>query len=85
MLTAYDVHMMVMKCFIDLFRAETIDYGHAFNLTMYLENETDYIVWKRVDSSIAYVQKMLFGKAELYSKFQVRAILSHSQVMPNEY
>uniref|UniRef100_A0A674PFZ0 Aminopeptidase n=1 Tax=Takifugu rubripes TaxID=31033 RepID=A0A674PFZ0_TAKRU len=42
-----------------LARADIIDYGTAFNLTMYLTNETDYIVWSRVSSSIAYVRDML--------------------------
>ncbi|XP_030248229.1 glutamyl aminopeptidase [Sparus aurata] len=52
-----------------LARANVIDYGNAFNLTKYLTNETDYIVWERVDSSITYVRDMLLGKA-LYPKFQ---------------
>nr|XP_046269552.1 glutamyl aminopeptidase isoform X2 [Scatophagus argus] len=51
-------------------RADIIDYGNAFNLTMYLTNETDYIVWSRVSSSIAYVRDMLSGNAALYPKFQ---------------
>uniref|UniRef100_A0A3Q3MWI2 Aminopeptidase n=1 Tax=Mastacembelus armatus TaxID=205130 RepID=A0A3Q3MWI2_9TELE len=54
-----------------LARADIIDYGNAFNLTKYLTNETDYIVWMRVASSIAYVRDMLSGNAELYPKFQV--------------
>nr|XP_057933422.1 glutamyl aminopeptidase [Doryrhamphus excisus]XP_057933423.1 glutamyl aminopeptidase [Doryrhamphus excisus] len=53
-----------------LARADIIDYGHAFNLTMYLTNETDYIVWDRVASSIAYVRDMLSANAGLYPKFQ---------------
>lgn len=60
---------------ISLFRADIIDYGNAFNLTMYLTNETDYIVWNRVASSIAYVRDMLSGDAALYPKFQVRDLL----------
>ncbi|XP_062253264.1 glutamyl aminopeptidase [Platichthys flesus] len=51
-------------------RADIIDYGNAFNLTMYLTNETDYIVWDRVASSIAYVRDMLVADAALYKKFQ---------------
>uniref|UniRef100_A0A669AXZ8 Aminopeptidase n=1 Tax=Oreochromis niloticus TaxID=8128 RepID=A0A669AXZ8_ORENI len=35
-----------------LARADIVDYGHAFNLTKYLTNETEYIVWDRVDASI---------------------------------
>merc|ERR1712002_331120 len=53
-----------------LARADIIDYGNAFNLTKYLKNETDYIVWDRVASSIAYVRDMLSSNAELYTKFQ---------------
>ncbi|XP_071327168.1 glutamyl aminopeptidase [Trachinotus anak] len=53
-----------------LARADIIDYGNAFNLTMYLTNETDYIVWDRVASSIAYVRDMLSGNPTLYQKFQ---------------
>ncbi|XP_030580859.1 glutamyl aminopeptidase [Archocentrus centrarchus] len=66
-----------------LARADIIDYSHAFNLTKYLANETDYIVWDRVASSIAYLRDMLSGNAILYSKFQklfrdhVKAISTH--------
>uniref|UniRef100_A0A8C4H637 Aminopeptidase n=1 Tax=Dicentrarchus labrax TaxID=13489 RepID=A0A8C4H637_DICLA len=56
-----------------LARADIIDYGYAFNLTMYLTNETDYIVWDRVASSIAYVRNMLSGDDALYPEFQVKA------------
>lgn len=58
-----------------LLRADVLDYGSAFNLTMYLINETDYIVWDRVASSIAYVRDMLSSNRELYLKFQVKACL----------
>ncbi|XP_061651304.1 glutamyl aminopeptidase isoform X2 [Phyllopteryx taeniolatus] len=53
-----------------LARADVIDYGHAFNLTMYLKNEPHYIVWDHVASSIAYVRDMLSGNTALYPKFQ---------------
>ncbi|XP_041828234.1 glutamyl aminopeptidase isoform X2 [Melanotaenia boesemani] len=53
-----------------LARAEIVDYGNAFNLTMYLKNESDYIVWDRVASSIAYVRDMLSSNDGLYRKFQ---------------
>uniref|UniRef100_UPI0037E760AF glutamyl aminopeptidase n=1 Tax=Semicossyphus pulcher TaxID=241346 RepID=UPI0037E760AF len=53
-----------------LARANVIDYGNAFNLTQYLTDEADYIVWDRVASSIAYVRDMLSGNAALYPKFQ---------------
>ncbi|KAM3595343.1 uncharacterized protein V6R79_022003 [Siganus canaliculatus] len=53
-----------------LARANIIDYGTAFNITMYLSRETEYIVWDRVESSIAYVRNMLSGNEVLYPKFQ---------------
>ncbi|XP_017290340.1 glutamyl aminopeptidase [Kryptolebias marmoratus] len=53
-----------------LARADLVNYGNAFNLTMYLRNESDYIVWNRVASSIAYVRDMLSNKKELYLQFQ---------------
>lgn len=53
-----------------LARADIIDYGNAFNLTKYLTNETAYIVWDRVASSISYVRNMLSNDATLYPKFQ---------------
>lgn len=62
-------------CFVFLVRADIIDYGNAFNLTMYLKNETEYIVWDRLASSIAYVRDMLSGNAAIYLKFQVSGML----------
>ncbi|MEQ2215365.1 hypothetical protein XENOCAPTIV_000177 [Xenoophorus captivus] len=53
-----------------LARADIVDYGNAFNLTQYLEKESEYIVWSRVASSIAYVRDMLSSDDELYRKFQ---------------
>uniref|UniRef100_A0A8C7XL26 Aminopeptidase n=1 Tax=Oryzias sinensis TaxID=183150 RepID=A0A8C7XL26_9TELE len=53
-----------------LARADIVDYGNAFNLTLYLQNEADYIVWSRVSSSIAYVRDMLSFDNDLYAKFQ---------------
>ncbi|XP_020555308.1 glutamyl aminopeptidase isoform X2 [Oryzias latipes] len=53
-----------------LARADVVDYGNAFNLTLYLQNEADYIVWSRVSSSIAYVRDMLSFDNDLYAKFQ---------------
>uniref|UniRef100_A0A672S8P2 Aminopeptidase n=1 Tax=Sinocyclocheilus grahami TaxID=75366 RepID=A0A672S8P2_SINGR len=52
-------------------RADIVDYGHAFNLTRYLANETEYIVWDRVSTSISYVSDMLADDTALYPKFQV--------------
>ncbi|XP_070403230.1 glutamyl aminopeptidase [Nothobranchius furzeri] len=53
-----------------LSRADVVDYGNAFNLTKYLINESDYIVWNRVSSSIAYVRDMMSNNPQLYPKFQ---------------
>ncbi|XP_053191825.1 glutamyl aminopeptidase [Scomber japonicus] len=53
-----------------LARANIIDYGNAFNLTKYLTKETEYIVWDRVASSMAYVRDMLSNNDKLYPKFQ---------------
>lgn len=54
-----------------LHRADSVDYGTALNLTGYLTNETEYIVWQRVTSSVAYVRDMLASDSEIYPKFQV--------------
>lgn len=51
-------------------RADIIDYGNAFNLTKYLTEETEYIVWDRVSTSISYVASMLADDTLLYPKFQ---------------
>lgn len=61
-------------CLVLLIRADIINYGNAFNLTMYLKNETDYIVWDRLASSIAYVRDMLSGDASIYLNFQVSRV-----------
>ncbi|KAM6912940.1 glutamyl aminopeptidase [Xenentodon cancila] len=53
-----------------LARADVVSYGHAFNLTMYLKDETDFMVWDRVASSITYVRDMLSNMPELYQMFQ---------------
>ncbi|XP_057714581.1 glutamyl aminopeptidase [Corythoichthys intestinalis] len=66
-----------------LARADKIDYGNAFNLTMYLNNETYYIVWDRVASSIAYVRDMLSGNDALYPKFQ-KLFRSHVKKISSE-
>lgn len=52
-----------------LARADLVDYGTALSLTKYLVNETDYIVWDRLASSIAYVRDML-SDTTLYPTFQ---------------
>lgn len=53
-----------------LARADIVNYGNALSLTKYLRNETEYIAWSRVSSSIAYVRDMLSSNAALYPKFQ---------------
>ncbi|CAN9502525.1 unnamed protein product [Ophioblennius macclurei] len=53
-----------------LSRANIIDYSNAFNITKYLTNEADYIVWNRLASSISYVRDMLSSNPTIYQKFQ---------------
>ncbi|KAK6493279.1 glutamyl aminopeptidase [Huso huso] len=66
-----------------LARADLLDYQHALNLTKYLTNETEYLVWQRVSSSISYVTDMLMNDDTLYNKFktyfrdQVKPIADH--------
>lgn len=45
---------------------------------MYLTNETEYIVWSRVASSITYVRDMLSSDTVVYPKFQVRNLAYHT-------
>ncbi|KAK2852812.1 hypothetical protein Q7C36_008013 [Tachysurus vachellii] len=53
-----------------LARADVVHYNRTFELLKYLANETEYIVWARVDSSIAYVRDMLASNPTLYPQFQ---------------
>ncbi|XP_041118439.1 glutamyl aminopeptidase-like [Polyodon spathula] len=53
-----------------LARADLLDYQHALNLTKYLTNETEYLVWQRVSSSISYVTNMLMNDNTLYNKLK---------------
>ncbi|RXM99098.1 Glutamyl aminopeptidase [Acipenser ruthenus] len=53
-----------------LARADLLDYQHALNLTKYLTNETEYLVWQRVSSSISYVTDMLKNDNTRYNKFK---------------
>nr|XP_056711294.1 glutamyl aminopeptidase [Euleptes europaea] len=53
-----------------LARAGLLDYGHALNLTKYLQNETEYIPWHRVIASVSYIGSMLKDDRTLYPKFQ---------------
>uniref|UniRef100_A0A8C1H9M7 Aminopeptidase n=1 Tax=Cyprinus carpio carpio TaxID=630221 RepID=A0A8C1H9M7_CYPCA len=64
-------------------RADIVDYGHAFNLTRYLANETEYIVWDRVSISISYVRDMLADDKMLYGKFQ-KLFRDHVQKISKE-
>ncbi|KAG5265658.1 hypothetical protein AALO_G00244890 [Alosa alosa] len=50
-------------------RANMLDYGNALNMTKHMSNETEYIVWDRVSSSIAYVTNML-SDDPAYPRFQ---------------
>ncbi|XP_067278034.1 glutamyl aminopeptidase [Pseudorasbora parva] len=64
-------------------RADIVDYGNAFNLTRYLANETEYIVWDRVSTSISYVRDMLADDPVLYPKFQ-KLFRDHVQKISRE-
>lgn len=64
-------------------RADIVDYGHAFNLTRYLANETEYIVWDRVATSMSYVRDMLADDKELYCRFQ-KLFRDHVQKISKE-
>uniref|UniRef100_A0A8C1UI49 Aminopeptidase n=1 Tax=Cyprinus carpio TaxID=7962 RepID=A0A8C1UI49_CYPCA len=63
--------------------ADIVNYGHAFNLTRYLVNETEYIVWDRVSTSISYVRDMLADDPVLYPKFQ-KLFRKHVQKISRE-
>ncbi|MBN3288041.1 AMPE aminopeptidase, partial [Polyodon spathula] len=62
-----------------LARADLLDYQHALNLTIYLTDETEYLVWQRVSSSISYITDMLMNDGTLYNKFKT---YFRSQVKP---
>ncbi|XP_067241856.1 glutamyl aminopeptidase [Chanodichthys erythropterus] len=64
-------------------RADIVDYGNSFNLTRYLANETAYIVWDRVATSISYVRDMLADDRTLYPKFQ-KLFRDHVQKISSE-
>ncbi|TRY82201.1 hypothetical protein DNTS_003387 [Danionella cerebrum] len=64
-------------------RADIVNYGNALNLTRYLTNETAYIVWDRVSTSISYLREMLADDVELYRKFQ-RLFRDHVQKISRE-
>uniref|UniRef100_A0A8C1PUR8 Aminopeptidase n=1 Tax=Cyprinus carpio TaxID=7962 RepID=A0A8C1PUR8_CYPCA len=74
-------HQVLLFILISL--ADIVDYGHAFNLTRYLANETEYIVWDRVSISISYVRDMLADDKMLYGKFQ-KLFRDHVQKISKE-
>ncbi|KAJ8336281.1 hypothetical protein SKAU_G00396240 [Synaphobranchus kaupii] len=63
-------------------RANVVDYGDAFNLTKYLNVETEYIVWDRLSSSISYIRNMLMNDDALYLTFQ-NYFRDHVQAIAN--
>ncbi|NXO55369.1 AMPE aminopeptidase, partial [Aramus guarauna] len=53
-----------------LARAGLVNYSVALELTKYLRNETDYLPWQRVISSVTYLANMLEDDTNLYPQFQ---------------
>ncbi|NXS90821.1 AMPE aminopeptidase, partial [Jacana jacana] len=53
-----------------LARPGLVNYSVPLDLTKYLINETDYLPWHRVISSVTYLANMLEDDASLYSRFQ---------------
>ncbi|NXX16101.1 AMPE aminopeptidase, partial [Podargus strigoides] len=53
-----------------LARAGLVNYSVPLGLTRYLTNETDYLPWHRVISSVTYLANMLEDDAALYPRFQ---------------
>ncbi|KFP11432.1 Glutamyl aminopeptidase, partial [Egretta garzetta] len=53
-----------------LARAGLVNYSVALELTKYLTNETDYLPWHRVISSVTYLANMLEDDTNLYTLFQ---------------
>ncbi|XP_036619402.1 glutamyl aminopeptidase [Trichosurus vulpecula] len=49
-----------------LSRANHLDYRVSLNLTLYLNNENDYLTWDRVISALSYITSMLEDDTELY-------------------
>lgn len=48
-----------------------MNYTVPLELTKYLKNETDYLPWHRVISSVTYLANMLEDDTNLYPRFQV--------------
>ncbi|NXC12605.1 AMPE aminopeptidase, partial [Corythaeola cristata] len=53
-----------------LARAGLVNYSVPLELTKYLINETDYLPWYRLISSVTYLSYMLEDETNLYSQFQ---------------
>ncbi|NXI92152.1 AMPE aminopeptidase, partial [Psophia crepitans] len=53
-----------------LARPGLVNYSVPLNLTKYLRNETDYLPWHRVISSVTYLANMLEDDTNLYPRFQ---------------
>ncbi|NXG44487.1 AMPE aminopeptidase, partial [Psilopogon haemacephalus] len=53
-----------------LARAGLVNYSVPLQLTKYLTNETDYLPWHRVISSVTYLANMLADDQNLYPQFQ---------------
>ncbi|XP_072261800.1 glutamyl aminopeptidase [Pyxicephalus adspersus] len=50
--------------------SERIDYNVSLDLTKYLQNETDYLPWQRINSALSYLNDMLEDDPTIYPKFQ---------------
>ncbi|XP_009930430.2 glutamyl aminopeptidase [Opisthocomus hoazin] len=53
-----------------LARPGLVNYSVPLELTKYLTNETDYLPWHRVISSVSYLANMLEDDTNLYPRFQ---------------
>ncbi|XP_009978824.1 PREDICTED: glutamyl aminopeptidase [Tauraco erythrolophus] len=53
-----------------LARPGLVNYSVPLNLTKYLRNETDYLPWYRLISSVTYLSNMLQDETNLYPQFQ---------------
>ncbi|XP_075056741.1 glutamyl aminopeptidase [Mixophyes fleayi] len=50
--------------------AERLDYNISLDVTKYLQNETEYLPWQRVNSALAYLNDMLEDDITIYPDFQ---------------
>ncbi|XP_063774977.1 glutamyl aminopeptidase [Pseudophryne corroboree] len=53
-----------------LANAEILDYNISLDVTKYLQRETDYLPWQRVNSVLSYLNDMLEDDDTIYPKFQ---------------